>query len=460
MSMLLKPSIKLKWFIVFALTILCLVVPEQGIYTFQVKMFLSITVFGLSLAAFELVDMLVISFIMPSLWVLFGVASADVVMSPWLGTTFLLIPGSLFLAATLEDCGLLKRLALHLMGLVKGSYFGLLLSVMIAGIILNVLTVGYAYLIMPALAAGLCMALKGMNKKLGAGLATAVMLGCCTGHTFTYNTGAWAVILPMASDYISAMDITPANLTLHSWPLFIVCLVILFIVSKWYKPEDDLGDTDFLKEELAAMGKNSYREKMNIGMLALLLIYIFTINIHGMDINLGFAIIPWLVYLPFIKAADSQTLKKMNVPIIFFVAACMAIGNVATSLGLGDVIANLCKGFLAESQSVVAITCVIFGIVFLLNFLMTPMAIWALMTGPVCLLVSSMDLPVVPFLYVLCYCAEAIILPYEYVPYLLVFSFGMISMKDFIKVNILRSAIFFIGFLVLLLPYWKLIGLL
>ena len=55
-------------------------------------------------------------------------------------------------------------------------------------------------------------------------------------------------------------------------------------------------------------------------------------------------------------------------------------------------------------------------------------------------------------------CSEAIIFPYEYVPYLLVFSFGMISMKDFIKMSVVRCIIYALGLMLFLIPYWKLIG--
>jgi len=65
----------------------------------------------------------------------------------------------------------------------------------------------------------------------------------------------------------------------------------------------------------------------------------------------------------------------------------------------------------------------------------------------------------IPFAYAVSASTEAIIFPYEYVPYLIVFGFGMMSMKDFIKINILRSVVFFGGYLLLLVPYWLLIGL-
>lgn len=64
------------------------------------------------------------------------------------------------------------------------------------------------------------------------------------------------------------------------------------------------------------------------------------------------------------------------------------------------------------------------------------------------------------FAYAVNAVSEAIIMPYEYVPYLIVYGFGMISMKEFIKWNIIRSAIFFVGFLTVLVGYWSIIGLL
>ena len=111
-----------KWLICAILTLACLVVPEQGIYTTEVKLFLTVTVFGLSLAAFELVPTFFIAIVMPALWLILKVAPASVVMSPWVGTTMPMLVGAFFLGATLEDCGILRRIAFFLMCKVKGSY--------------------------------------------------------------------------------------------------------------------------------------------------------------------------------------------------------------------------------------------------------------------------------------------------------------------------------------------------
>ena len=90
----------IKWAVVIGLSAIFLLIPEQGFYTYQFKMFITITVFGLSLAAFEIVPVLLISIIMPALWILFEVAPAATVMSPWVGSTFLRIVGAFFMGAT------------------------------------------------------------------------------------------------------------------------------------------------------------------------------------------------------------------------------------------------------------------------------------------------------------------------------------------------------------------------
>ncbi|MBQ2860601.1 MAG: anion permease, partial [Peptococcaceae bacterium] len=157
---------------------------------------------------------------------------------------------------------------------------------------------------------------------------------------------------------------------------------------------------------------------------------------------------------------NDGTIKKINWQMIFFIASCMSIGTVASSLGIGDVIADVCRGLLQGNTSPAAVLFIVFAIVFVLNFIMTPLAIYSLITAPILLLVTQMGFDPAAFAYAISVCSEAIIFPYEYVPYLIIYAFGMISMVDFIKWNLFRSIVFFGGFFVVLMPYWHLIGLL
>lgn len=102
----------------------------------------------------------------------------------------------------------------------------------------------------------------------------------------------------------------------------------------------------------------------------------------------------------------------------------------------------------------------LFAIVFILNLFMTPSAIWGVITAPMCEVAVSLGISIRPVCYALVMCSEAVVFPYEYVPYLIVFSFGMMSMTDFIKLNAWKCLFSLIGFVCLVIPYWMLIGVL
>ncbi len=454
-------STLIKWAISIILAVVCMVIPEQGFYTVTVRNFMAITVFFLALTAFEIVPDLFIGILLPAAYIWFKIAPASVVMSPWVGSTMLMIVGAFVLAASLESCGLLKRLAYYLMCKVKSNYTALLFAIMFVGILINILTSGRAYLIMPPLCYGLCVSLNCVGRKMGVGIATACLVGSCTSHAFTYQPTVWGIIMSMSQNYVEASAVTPLNLMFYCWPLLIACCLIVFLVAKWYKPDQEIGTFEYFTEELKAMGPVTRREKVNAVVLGILLVYIFTIGITKLDLNLGFAIIPFLLFLPYVDGADKAVFNKINWSMFFLFTGFIAIGTVASNLGIGQVLSTLCLNIVSSfGNNVITVFVLIFAVVFVLNFLMTPTAIFALISEPMCIVAQTLGYSVVPFLLATNACSEAILLPYEYIPYLIVFSFGMMNMKDFIKTNALRSVIFFGCFLVLLVPYWMLIGLL
>ena len=198
---------------------------------------------------------------------------------------------------------------------------------------------------------------------------------------------------------------------------------------------------------------------------AIFLVVVFALlcteSIHGISNAVVFILLPWLAMLPIFGHDADKIIGTINFGIMFFIAGCLSIGSVASFLGFGDIIAKAFEMVLASREnSVFLIFAGIFGIVFILNFIMTPMAIWGLFTAPVIQLAVNLQMNVLPFVFALGHCAEAIIMPYEYTPYLIVYSFGMIGMTDFIKTSCVRCVIYFAGFLFVLVPYWLFMGLL
>lgn len=452
-------SLSIKWVICILLTAIFLFIPEQGFYNHQVKLFLAITVFCLALSAMELMPDFIVAILLPGLWIFFGVTDLTTAMSAWTSPTILMVAGAFFMAASLEHCGLLRRIALYLMCKVNGNYFLLLLALMIVGVIINIMTFGAAFVIVPAMAVGLCLSLDGMGKKIGAGLGAAAILGCATSNTYTYMAGCWGTINTMGAEYLGDTLITPFIMMLHNWPMFIVSVGILFVAYLMYRPKEGLGDITYFRDQLAAMGSITRREKINAVVLALLIFYVFTVQWTGMPMEAGFVIIPCMLYLPGFHGATDKTVDKTNLKTIFFMASCMAIGTVATSLKLGDVLSEFCLSLLNGSDNIIAIFAVVFCIVFLLNFFMTPMAIWSLLTAPLLSIAVNLGYDPLPFAYVIGACSDAVLLPYEYAPYLVIYGFGLMKMKDFVVFNIVRSLLVLAGILFVLNGYWHLIGL-
>lgn len=286
------------------------------------------------------------------------------------------------MVATLNKSGLLRRIAFKMMCLANGSYLKILMMVFFVGVVLNIATAGNSSVIMAAICLGLCISLNEVKGRIGAGLAAAVMVGCCTSHAFTFQATVWGVINQMSAAAGYTHTVTPLPMMMHTWPLAIVSVVMVWVASKMFSLNDEqkamFKNVTYFKDELDKMGTMSRREKVNGAMLLIILVYMFTTPIHGMDLNLGFALIPWIVYLPFVDGADYDTLKSVQWDMPFFVMACMGIGTVAGSLGVGEAIATVCTDLLGSSTSVFAVLSIVFFIVFGLNFLMTPLAIIAL----------------------------------------------------------------------------------
>ncbi len=454
-------SNKTKWIITLVVTVALLLIPEAGFLTMKVKLFLSITTFCIMLTAFELMPVVFVGFLMPALYVLLGVTTIKTVMSPWVSTTLYMVVGGYALAAVLDASGILKRISYWIMSKTGKSWYLLLFLIFLAGVVLTVLTFGRGYIILAAMCVGLCKSIGIMGTRRAVAICWACMLGTCSAKCFTYCVSAYAVVINASQGLLGGHTITFNEAILSNWPMAVVSVVILLVIGKWYKGEGELNSKDYFVEQLKALPKLSYREKSAAVTLVVLFALLVTEEMHGISNAMVFMVLPWVAMFPIFGQDINEVLKGINFKIIFFVEACLAIGSVGQEMGFGDLITQYAVPFFQSTGSnYFIIFGFVFVIVFLLNFLMTPMAIWALITAPMIQVGMALGIDPNAVIFSLIHCAEAIIMPYEYTPYLIVYAFGMVSMKDFIKTSAVRCLIYFPGFLFVLVPYWMLIGLL
>ena len=96
---------------------------------------------------------------------------------------------------------------------------------------------------------------------------------------------------------------------------------------------------------------------------------------------------------------------------------------------------------------------------FLVNFVLTPLAACGALSGPLTQIAVDLGINPLVMIYTLIGSMDQLLLPYEYVSYAIFFAFGLMSTKDFAKFMAAKACCHFIFILIILIPWWKLIGL-
>ena len=207
------------------------------------------------------------------------------------------------------------------------------------------------------------------------------------------------------------------------------------------------------------MGPITKSEKKAAIMLAILMIMLLSSPFTGLSTDIGFLIIPLLMFFPGIRVADESCIRRIDMGMIFFIVSCIGIGSVGGVLGVGQMLSDLIAPMLEGKSTIVSLMALLFfGII--ANFALTPTAMLTSLSGPIAAIASSIGLNLDAAMYALAHSTDLIFLPYEFVPYLIFFSFGAISMGDFIKMSTLRVVLFLVFYIVVLIPYWYLLGVL
>ena len=453
-------STLIKWSITFLVPLCIFLIPTNAAYTAQMRMFFVITVFALFLMGFEFFDNILPAMVMPIGYVIFGVADFGTAFSGFTSSVVYMCFGSYLLATILIEIGLLQRVAYWCLIKCGGTFHGLMIGIFLTGCVITVLTFGGGGVIMTAIAYGICVAMGLKKGKTSSAIMMAVLLGSTSVRLAYYSPQTLALPIMLTQQVLPDFTITFLQSVWHNWPALIMCIISLLVIIKWYKPTEDaaiFNNKAYFQQQLQGLGPMSTKEKKAAVFVVLVIIYMVSQPLHGLPTDYAFMVFPWLLFLPGIAVADNACLAKMNYSMIFFLVACMGIGTVATSIGLGALISGMFTPYFANG-SVGSITFLLFLICFLLNFLMTPMAIFGVLVVPITTASIGIGMDPRPFIYTLVHACEAIVFPYEFVPYLITYSFGMMTMKDFIKLNVVRSCIYSLGIGLILIPWWYLIG--
>ena len=453
---------KIKWAATILISICIYLIPVNDIFTFEMRAFLVATVFSLSLAAFELVPNMLVGLLLPVLYVILGAAPVNTALGIWSGSfmIFMVIGGMIF-ANILDESGLLQRIVLWAGTKCKGSFAKILYALLIAGLCVMLMTFTNGWMVTLVLCYGVVKALHLENTKEGILIMIVGQIVSTAALNFVYNPvvpALWGNGVKMA---VPDFEMAGWATMVYNLPLTIIQFIVVFIFIKLYKPVKTInGGQEYFETEYGKLGKLTVKEKKTVVLVVLLFAYILLQPIHKLDANYGFILIPMLAFLPGMDIATrKKSLDNVNLGFIVFIASCMGIGTVGGAVGIGPAISTYVTPLLAGCpKPVFLFLCIIFGIV--MNVLMTPSAMQGMFPGPLAALGTGLGIayPALPFMAMF-FANDMVFFPYENAYLLVMFGFGVMSMKEFMKYNIIKMGITLVLFWVLVLPWWYLLGL-
>ena len=452
----------IKWAVTIALPILAYFLAQGELFSQQVRIYILISLFGILMIAFEFFDNFIPAVFLTGAYAISGIVSASQAWGSWTGTTLWLIIGTMLFTNVMNECGLLRRIALSCIQMCNGSFTGLYFGCIIASWILQWIGFGNCWVITGVLIMGMCVALgfkPNSKEAIALTIAAILSVGETSGAVYNpmylgfFNPSGQAV---MGADY----NITWYENILYAIPNMLWLLFSSFIMGKiiGIKKLKAASSIEYINEEKAKLGKMSKAEKKVLVIFTIMVGYVLTSPIHGQVADYAFIFCPLLCFLPFINCATEKSVKELNFSSICFIASCMAIGQVGAAVGFGDVI-NQGLGPVLIGQSKLLGTIGLFLIGVLANFIMTPLGFISALCLPVAELSFSMGMDPAVGLFAIASAGPAIIFPYETAPTVLIFAFGMCSMKNWVKYMSIKLVIHIIFVACIFYPFYRLIGL-
>lgn len=456
----------IKWLVSVIICVCPLFVPVTDIYTVQIQRFLAITLLGICLLAFELLNGFAVSFMMMGAWVLLGVTDFNGAFGTFATTNFAMIVSAMVFVNVLFKTGLLQRLGYWCILKTGGTFQGMIWGLFFASIIVQLVGFTLMMILCFAFAYALYTAfdLKPTDKESVVIVWTS-SLATITSAVYLYCPITVTLVNSSVGTVIEGFNLLWYKLIFYNAPMFFVSILMVWLSLKWYektnkqtKVEAGKGK-EYFQQMYTELGTITSNEKKCMVILIILALFLFTQSFHGIDSTYGFLFAVVLCFVPGISLADNDCIKNSPWDNIFVLVAFLAIGSLATSLGLTSIITKTLIPVITSMGSYWSIlgTATLAGLV---NFVLSPFAMTAALPGPItayCLAAGYEPLGHIVALYL---SKEIIFFPYEYPAYLLLFAFGMVKMGSMIKLCTIKSILLLISIIVVMMPYWRLIGIL
>lgn len=443
--------------VILSFVIIKFLIPTNELWTPVLGTFLAITVSGILLLAFNLLNNVTSSIILMFAYPFLKVCELKVALGNWTSEAIWMTLCCFVLVVLIQKTTILERIAYTIASKCKGNYIALVFAVAAISFAGRILMQGILALVsIIAIVYGMCNAL-GLKGKGAAGLLLTCTFVYHDANHFLYSPGYISIIMKNASTVVD-LPIDYPTYFAHNW-VFIIPLILTVIATAFLcKPKEPLGETTFFEDKLKELGAWTDKDKKMLAILIIFIAYLFTNTWHNLGMMYGFVFVIVAPFLPGIEIGNEKDFAKVSWGGIFFVAACMTIGTAGAAAGFGKFISTVTFPLLQNVSNKMFLSLTYFLSVGL-NFIMTPAAVMSVLGEPLAQICQTLGFNAYSMCYVVFFGISQLLFSYEVTVYMVAFSFGLMDTKEFaipMFVKFLIQTVFLltVGFL-----FWGTIGL-
>ena len=435
-----KTVFDLKFFIKWGIAIgvpciLYFAIPQTEAVSLEMRKFFVCTAWAILTWAMNLLPVYISGLLLTVGAILWGVAPANVVLSPWTGSVVWLSLGGLTLSVIFEKSGLMQRIAYFFIVKSGGSYKGIITGITLSGIVVGLLVPNMTgrVALYCALCFGIYNALKiPKNSNTGAGIMFAGFVAAIA-PSWLYLSASEN--LQLVNSYLkeTGNSVSWMQYFISNFPVMLLWLIVLLIMVRiLFKQDASIDGKEYFKEKQESLGKMSKKE---IKFLVILILLVIAMVFSGIDAGWLFILAVIACFLPGVDVADIEDMKQVNFPMVFFVAATMAIGSMSNAVGVAGLVSEL-----------------------MMPILQTPLAGMAAFSPPFIDIAAKLGLSVVGTTFSFVWGVEQLFFPYEWALFLILFSYDVFDMKKAMKFCTVRTILSIIFLAFLIYPYWMMTG--
>lgn len=430
----------------------------------HLPLFLAMTSAAVIIWVFDMLPAVLVAAILTFGYLLAGMATPEVVLSPWttvlIWTTF----GAAIFGEAMDQTGLAKRVALRCMLLTGGTFRGMLIGFGVGGIILGLLLAsGFARtVIFCTIAVGIIRALELDEKSR---MSSLIVLACFFAaasptmeflHTSESFIWSFQILLKSIGEHVGWWEYL-RHMLFPNTIYIVLCFVAIFLTRGKAQLPEEQELKRILRGRLEELGPMSGAEKRLLA-LALFSVLGFMVEpLTGINAVWVLCLAALCCYLPFMNIVEAASFAKLDIVFLIFIAGCMAIGAVSGAVGANTWAVASIMPYLEGLPPTISVLCsYVAGVT--ANLLLTPFAATVAFTPAFGELGAQLGVNPLPLFYAFQFGLDQYFFPYEGVMFLYIFTTGCVTLRHIMPALLLRTLFAAVLIAVVCVPYWNFIG--